>query len=178
MVRGASAAALVPRTALRDIGDRVVGDGDDRVSRPVGRLRGWSPLGGLGRPAPQVIEDAPHHGRIVDQRDHAHWVFALGTYERVGLVDLADEPRPGGLGAGGELAHRCLGCRGRLRGLKRLYISAIGEVARSLIAKADTCACHTSRFVVTSSITLTTSRSLEERWLERRIPLSSSADLR
>ena len=44
---GASTAALAPRTALRDVVDRMVGDGDERVSRPLGRLRGRAPLGGL-----------------------------------------------------------------------------------------------------------------------------------
>ena len=123
-MRGAGAAAPAPLTALRDIGDRVVGDGNDRVSRPVVGLRGRAALGGLGRPAFEVIENAPHHSLIVDQRDHAHRpaviTSALRAYERIGFVHFADEPCPRRLGARGELAHRRIGCRGRYRGLLRL----------------------------------------------------------
>ena len=41
------------------------------------------------RPAAEVLEDAPHHGRIVDQRDHAHWTFAFLAYQWISFVDLA-----------------------------------------------------------------------------------------
>ena len=109
MVRRASAAALASRAALRDVGNFVVGEGDDRVSRPVGRLRGRASLCGVGRPAPQVLEDAPHHARIVDQGDQSHrpafYTSARRALQGIGFVHLADEPRPGGPGAGGELAH-------------------------------------------------------------------------
>jgi len=71
-----------------------------------------------------VIEDAPHHARIVDQGDHAHWAAvitsAFWTYERIGFVDLANKPRPGGLGAGGELAHVFDVCWGLGHGVLRL----------------------------------------------------------
>jgi len=42
-----------------------------------------------------VLQDAPHHRRIVDQRDDAHRAVTFLTFERIGFVDLADEPRPG-----------------------------------------------------------------------------------
>lgn len=73
-MRGPSAATLALRAALRDVGDRVIGDGDDRVSRPVGRLRGRAPLGGLGHPAPEVFEDAPHHAWIVHRQTSCRWL--------------------------------------------------------------------------------------------------------
>ena len=80
----------------RDVGDRMVGDGVDRVWRPFGRLSGRASLGGLGRSASEVLEDAPHHARVVDQRVHAHGSFAFGTNPGIGFVDFADEPRPQG----------------------------------------------------------------------------------
>jgi hypothetical protein len=43
-----------------------------------------------------VLENAPNHARIVDQRDHAHWCVTFSTHERIGFVDFADESRPGG----------------------------------------------------------------------------------
>ena len=92
------------RAALRDIGHWVVGDGDERISRPVGLLTGRASLGGLGRPAAEVLEDAPYHARVVDQRDHAHRAVTFWTDERIGFVDLAHEPCPGGFGAAGEPA--------------------------------------------------------------------------
>ncbi len=64
-VRGERTAALCPRTRLRDIGDGLAGQGDDRVGWPLGR--------GRVRPARmqcsqhQVLEDAPDDLRIVDQ---------------------------------------------------------------------------------------------------------------
>ena len=92
-VRGSGAAAPEPRAALRDIGNRGVGDRYDRVSWPVGRFNGWATLVGLGGPASEVLEDAPHYGRVVDQGDHAQGALTLGTDERIGFVDFADEPR-------------------------------------------------------------------------------------
>ena len=69
-----------------------------------GASPGGPPLGVRGRPAPEVLEDAPHHARIVDQRDHAHRACTFGTDEPIGFADLADEPCPGCLGAAGEPA--------------------------------------------------------------------------
>jgi len=40
-----------------------------------------------------VLEDVPHSPRIVDQRNDAHPPVALGAFERIGLVDLANELR-------------------------------------------------------------------------------------
>ena len=46
-------------------------------------------------PELHVFQDALHHRRVVDQRDDAHRSLAFWAFERIGLVDLADEPRPG-----------------------------------------------------------------------------------
>ena len=54
------------RTALRDVGGRMVGDGDCGVWRPLGRFYGRASLGGFARPASEVLEDAPRYARIVD----------------------------------------------------------------------------------------------------------------
>jgi len=67
-VRGASAAARVPRSALRDVGHRLIGDGDESVSRPVGRLRGAGPrAAGSDAQRPRLVflvcEPPTHHGR-------------------------------------------------------------------------------------------------------------------
>jgi hypothetical protein len=58
--RGLRRAGRGPRLALRDVGDWVVGEGDDRAGWPVNGLRGRSPLDGQRRPASQMLEDAPH----------------------------------------------------------------------------------------------------------------------
>jgi hypothetical protein len=34
---------------------------------------------------PQVLEDALHHARILDQRDHPHRPLAPGAFERIGF---------------------------------------------------------------------------------------------
>lgn len=89
---------------LCNVGDGVVGERDDGAGRPVGL--GRPALGGQRLPALQVLEDAAHDRGVVDERDHPHWALADGTDERVGLVDLADEPRPGCLGPCRNLARR------------------------------------------------------------------------
>lgn len=43
---------------------------------------------------PEPGEDALDHGRVFDQRDHAHLRGALRAGERIDLVDLADHLRP------------------------------------------------------------------------------------
>jgi len=53
-------------------------------------------LGGERRPQSEVIEDAPDDSRILDQSDDPHRPLAPGALQRIGLVDLADQPRPGG----------------------------------------------------------------------------------
>lgn len=47
-----------------ETGSTPVGEGDDRVRRPAGSLRGRAPLRGLGRPAAQVLEDTLHQVRL------------------------------------------------------------------------------------------------------------------
>lgn len=97
-----------------------------RFLRAVRRL-----LGGLAGPVPQVLEAAPHHARVVDQCNDANWAFAPLTFPGIGFVHLADEPRRGGPGAGGDLAHWRLGDRDRLRWLlclERLRAFAVHAV--------------------------------------------------
>jgi len=81
--------------ALRDIGEWVIREGGDGVRRPVGVRHGRAALARLGLPASQVLEDAPYDARIVDQGDHAHRPFTFRTFERICLVHLSNEPRPG-----------------------------------------------------------------------------------
>lgn len=66
---------------------------DNRVLRPIGSLRGWAWLGGLGSPVPQALEDAPHRVLIVDQGNDAHQPLTLGAFTQNAFVELADEPR-------------------------------------------------------------------------------------
>ena len=75
---------------LRDVGDGVVGHWQDAIHRPClsGQRRGA--LHRCGLPQPQVLEDAPHHGRVVDQREDAHRAVTFRTFERIGFVDLYD----------------------------------------------------------------------------------------
>ena len=63
-VRGVSAAARVTRSALRDVGDRVTGDGDGRGLRPVGRLRGAGPRA-AGPFATRAVAIPPHVAHLV-----------------------------------------------------------------------------------------------------------------
>jgi hypothetical protein len=53
-----------------------------------------------------VLEDAPDDSRILDQRNDAHRPFALGAFQRIGLVDLANEPRPSGFCASRKRSRR------------------------------------------------------------------------
>ena len=64
-----------------------------RVALILGtRGHGWRALCRLRLPEPQVFQDAPHHGRVVDQRDDAHRPLAFEAFERIGFVDLAATP--------------------------------------------------------------------------------------
>ena len=49
----------------------------------------------LRSPQPQVLEDAPDDSRILDQRDHPHRPLALGAFQGIGLVHLADQENNG-----------------------------------------------------------------------------------
>ena len=62
-------ATLAPRAVLRDVGERVIREGNDCVCRPLGVRHGRAALARVGPPAPQVLEDAPYDARIVDQGD-------------------------------------------------------------------------------------------------------------
>ena len=113
-------ASLRPRVALREAGDAVVSEGKARVRRPgLGRYW-WRVLHRIERPPPQVIEDAPHDTRIVDQGDDPHRPLALWALRGIGFIDFANQPRPGGPGARGELAHRFDGCCGLRLGILTL----------------------------------------------------------
>jgi DNA-directed RNA polymerase subunit beta' len=52
-----------------------------------------------------VLEDATDDLWILDQRHDPHRPFALGALQRIGLVDLADQPRP----SGSRASHMLLG---------------------------------------------------------------------
>ena len=81
---------------LRDVGHRVMGQGDERAHRPVAGSC-WRPRRArLGRPQPQVRENAPDDARVLDQGDDSPEPLALRTLQGIGLVDFADEARPGG----------------------------------------------------------------------------------
>jgi len=58
------------------------------------RWRAWIPLYLARRPAAQMFEDSPNDCGVIDQRDDVHRRSALGTLQRIDLVDLVDEPRP------------------------------------------------------------------------------------
>jgi hypothetical protein len=80
---------------LGNVGGQVVCKRDDRVRWLFRRGRSRSAC--LGRPRPQVLEHAPDNQWIVDQGNDTHRSLVFGTFERIGLVDLADDPRPVGL---------------------------------------------------------------------------------
>jgi hypothetical protein len=48
-------------------------------------------------PKPEPGEDALDHSRVFDQSDHAHLRAVFWADERIDLVDLANQLRPGGL---------------------------------------------------------------------------------
>ena len=54
---------------------------------------GWRDRRLTQEEAAQMPEDAPHHRRVADQRDQAHWTVTFWTHERIGFVDFADDPR-------------------------------------------------------------------------------------
>ncbi len=87
---------------------------EDGVQRPgLGGHRGRA-LHRLRLPAPQVLQDAPHDRRIVDQGDDAHRPVALGALQRIGFqssfmqmgdntfASLSSPRLQHGRGAGGE----------------------------------------------------------------------------
>ena len=59
----------------------------------------------LGLPELQVLEDTRDGRRIVNRREYAHRAVALRTFEWIGFVDRANQPRSGGPGPRGERAH-------------------------------------------------------------------------
>ena len=66
------------------------------------------------RPATQILENPANDFSIIDQRDDVHRRAALGTFQRIDLIDLVDLSRPRRSGA------RCnqlpiLGCLHRHR---------------------------------------------------------------
>ena len=83
-----------------------------------------------------MLEDAPHDKRIVDQREYAHRAVALRTFEWIGFVDLANQPRPSRLGARGELAHGLDGRYARRRRILAL-LSLRPLPARAIGVPAD-----------------------------------------
>ena len=70
--RSAAGQPWASRHFLRDVGNGVVRHWQDAVHGPCTRGHGRRALARLGLPQPQVLQDAPHDMRIVDQRDDAH----------------------------------------------------------------------------------------------------------
>ena len=66
---------------------------------------------GSGAHRSMCIEGALDDLWILDQRNDAHRPFALGVLQRIGLVNLPDEPNPGDPGAHGESGARFLAWR-------------------------------------------------------------------
>jgi len=65
---------------------------------------GWGAMGGggplrqaQGRAQAEMREDLLDHLRLLDERDDPHWPATPGADQRVHLVDLLDQPRPGAL---------------------------------------------------------------------------------
>jgi aspartate carbamoyltransferase catalytic subunit len=54
---------------------------------------------------PQVLEDAPHHARIVDQRDHLHRPLGPGACERTRRAHHASRPVNRGVEIDSEIAN-------------------------------------------------------------------------
>lgn len=69
-----------------DVGYRMVGE---RWARPLRRRRRTTRAGRL--PKAQPGEYVLDHGRVFDQRDHAHLRAAFRAEERIDLIDLANE---------------------------------------------------------------------------------------
>ena len=79
-----------------DVRNRMIGQWQAGIPGPTRGTGRRTSLGGERRPQSEVIEDAPDDSRILDQSDDPHRPLALGALQRVGLIDLADQPRPGG----------------------------------------------------------------------------------
>ena len=80
----------------------------------------------LGLPELQVLEDTRDGRRIVNRREYAHRAVALRTFEWIGFVDRANQPRSGGPGPRGERAH---GLDGRCaHGLQILALVSFGPL--------------------------------------------------
>jgi hypothetical protein len=91
-----------PRPPLRD---QRIGDGKVVKERFVGLLArlvsgqvigrvGWRAGAGRCGGEAQVGEDLPDDRRTLDDGDDFHRPAALGTEQRIDLVDLADQARP------------------------------------------------------------------------------------
>jgi len=79
-----------------------VPSGRQRVPRNR-RAVGW------GGPEAQVSQDLFNHLRLFDERENPHGSATGGADQRVHLVDLLDQPRPGALHGGGGHAPEFLG---------------------------------------------------------------------
>ena len=81
-MRGTGATALVPRTALRDIGHGVIGDWDDCVSRPVRCLFGRAALGGFSAHNRVRVGDRDGRMKLAGYRIRAPMSLEKMTYDR------------------------------------------------------------------------------------------------
>src|SRR3990172_391281 len=82
-----------------DVWDGMVGE---RQARALAGRGG--PAGRPRVPKPEPGEDALDHGRILDQRNHAHLRAAFRAGQRIDLVDLANRLRPRDLRGSTRLA--------------------------------------------------------------------------
>ena len=70
---------------------------------------------GGGGPHPEVSQDLLDHLGVFDAGDEPHWSRTPRADERVHLIDLRDQPRPGALrGRRGDFAELHLGMTIRL----------------------------------------------------------------
>lgn len=81
-----------------DVGNRMVGKfRAGAVDRCRRRTLKWPRL--ARRPAAAVLQYAPDDIGILDRRDHPHGPLSDRANQRIDLIDLVDQPRPGGAGA-------------------------------------------------------------------------------
>ena len=78
-----------------DVGYGVIRERQARMRGPGLGGHGRCALQRLRLPAAQMHENRSHHDGVFNQRDDTHRAFALGTFEWVRFIDLADQPRPG-----------------------------------------------------------------------------------
>ena len=123
-----------------DFGNWVIGQRQADVRRPAREIERRTAVLHLRRPHSQVLEDAPNDSRILDQRNDPLQPLALGALQRIDLVDLADQPRPGGFCSSRKFSRRLRAWRRQSgAGLGRNFLRALaGSFFSSSIATNGT----------------------------------------